>query len=156
MTVDEMRRVGRDPNLVLEPPKALSAMRRRVTESTQARVLLGGKLSGFQGDMPGVVEEALSSLAAHQPLYVSAGYGGAAAAVARTLGHDELDWAPRDFPLGAEDPLVAGALERLAQYTRNGMADEVLEVLQRQQMSASHRPGTIAAIIVQGLARRHG
>lgn len=156
VTVDDMRRVGRPEDSSLEPPRALSAMRKHVTECTQARVLVGGKLSGFQGDMPGVIEEALLSLAAHQPLYVAAGYGGAAAAAARALGHDDLHWAPPDFPQDVQDPEAADALERLAQYSHGNRADDGLSILQRQQLSATHRPGTIAAILVQGLARQFG
>ena len=133
---------------------ALSAMRRHVTETTDARVLVGGKLRDYQGDMPGIIEEALLSVAAQQPLFVSAGYGGAAAAVVHALGRDDLRWAPRGFPEGAQDERVVEALAELVEHADRSPLDDGLEDLERRQLSASHRPGTIAALIVQGLARR--
>lgn len=132
---------------------ALSAMRTHVTAETDARVLVGGKLRDFQGAMPGIVEEALCSVAAGQPLYVSAGFGGAAAAVVRALGHDDLAWAPDGFPAGSDDDEVAEALAALTEQGHHYAVDDGLSEHDRRQLSATHRPGTIATLVVQGLAR---
>src|SRR5437762_14359 len=84
------------------PAAALSAMRRHVTALTDARVLVGGRLSGYAGTMPGLVEEAILSLQHRQPVYVAGGFGGAAAAIARVLGRDDLTWAPPGFPADSD------------------------------------------------------
>ena len=47
-----------------DPVMALTAMRRHITSRCDARVLVGGRLRGFQGSMPGVIEEALMSVRA--------------------------------------------------------------------------------------------
>lgn len=79
----------------------LSAMRRMAVEGMtvaipdvpspetvppiSARVLLGGKLQGFSGFLPGVFEEALVALEHKLPLYVLGGFGGAAETLAQAL-----------------------------------------------------------------------
>lgn len=42
-----------------------------------ARIVLGGKTTGFSGFVPGVFEEALLTLEASRPLYLLGGFGGA-------------------------------------------------------------------------------
>ena len=65
--------------------RGLSAMRERITALSHARLVIGGKLSGFSGIVPGVVEEAWLSLMQKKPLYVAGGFGGAARAVSDRL-----------------------------------------------------------------------
>jgi hypothetical protein len=48
-----------------------------------ARILMGGKVCGFHGFMPGIFEEALVTLEHEKPLYVLGGFGGAAETVAK-------------------------------------------------------------------------
>jgi hypothetical protein len=81
----------------------LSAMRELITEHSQARLVIGGKLKGFAGLVPGVVEEAWISLRTKQPLYLIGGFGGAARAVSdRLLGRERPefteDWARQNIP----------------------------------------------------------
>ena len=64
----------------------LTAMRELMCAETEARIVLGGKLEGYKGAMPGVAEEALLALAAKQPLFLVGGFGGCARAIAETLG----------------------------------------------------------------------
>ena len=61
--------------------RGLTAMRELITERTQARLVIGGKLEGFSGLVPGVVEEAWLSMMQKKPLYLAGGFGGAARAV---------------------------------------------------------------------------
>lgn len=63
----------------------LSAMREQVTTQSQARLVIGGKLVGFAGIVPGVVEEAWLSLVHKKPLYLVGGFGGAARAVSDVI-----------------------------------------------------------------------
>lgn len=48
-----------------------------------ARVVLGGKLDGYRGFAPGLVEESLLTLESSAPLFVLGGFGGAGEAIAR-------------------------------------------------------------------------
>ena len=64
----------------------LTAMRRVMHRATQARVVLGGRVTGYKGDMPGIAEEALLSLKESQPLFLLGGFGGCARDIAETLG----------------------------------------------------------------------
>ena len=63
----------------------LTALRRVLTDASNARIVLGGQVSGFKGRMPGIAEEALCSLSAGQPLYVLGGFGGCARDIAEDL-----------------------------------------------------------------------
>ena len=60
-------------------------MRRKTTFQTQARIVIGGKLQGFSGLYPGVVEEAWWSVTAKRPLFIAGLFGGAAQAVIDVL-----------------------------------------------------------------------
>lgn len=79
---------------------ALSAMRRRMLEpmnldipeappefipAVVARVALGGKVQGFTGFLPGILEEALTILEKNRPLYLLGGFGGAAEVLAQAI-----------------------------------------------------------------------
>jgi hypothetical protein len=66
--------------------EGLTAMRQRVTVESYARVVLGGRVEGFSGRMPGVAEETLLSLEAGQPLFLIGGFGGCARRIAADLG----------------------------------------------------------------------
>ena len=64
----------------------LTAMRRVVRRATHARVVLGGRVTGYKGVMPGIAEEALLSLRKRQPLFLLGGFGGCTRDIAETLG----------------------------------------------------------------------
>lgn len=57
---------------------SLSCMRSAMAEECDARIVLGGGMRSFQGLYPGIVEEAYETAKRNRPLYVLAGYGGAA------------------------------------------------------------------------------
>lgn len=59
----------------------LSLMRVEIAEKCDARILLGGGLSTFQGIYPGIAEEAYETIKAKRPIYIIGGFGGAARAV---------------------------------------------------------------------------
>lgn len=68
-----------------EVASSLTAMRRTMLRKTSARVVLGGRIEGYQGSMPGVAEEALLTLQAGKPLYLLGGFGGCARDIAEAL-----------------------------------------------------------------------
>ncbi len=61
-------------------------MRRHMATFCDARVLVGGRKTGFAGRISGVCEEALEAVQADRPLLVLGGFGGAARDVAEALG----------------------------------------------------------------------
>lgn len=64
----------------------LTSMRRVLAHACDARIVLGGRLTNFKGQMPGIAEEALCSIAARRPLFVLGGFGGCAREIAEELG----------------------------------------------------------------------
>lgn len=72
--------------------EGLTTMRTVMQKGTQARIVLGGKVNGYKGRMPGIAEETLLSLQAHQPVFLLGGFGGCARDVAETIGLAER-WA---------------------------------------------------------------
>jgi hypothetical protein len=137
----------------LDPATALTAMRRHITDRCDARIIIGGRLTNYQGVSPGILEEALMSLHTAQPLYIAGGFGGAAAALATALQRADASSAPNDYPEGA-----AQHVDKIGEIARAeksaGRADDGLSNYQRAQLAWSHRPGDIASIVVNGLSRR--
>lgn len=108
--------------------RGLTLMRQQMTRETQARLVIGGTLSGFRDLYPGVVEEAWFSIIANlahtqhassvppvqnsaaHPLYLVGAFGGAARAVIDLLeGRDRPDVRQPDLGKGA--PSTAAILE---------------------------------------------
>ena len=134
------------------------SLRRYLGAITDARVILGGHLCDFQGAMPGVIEEAIVAVQAGQPLYVASGFGGAAALAAQALGIDDLAWAPEGFPSRPKDDRIDESLRYLRSAARGGRWSAKncgLDDIQLRQLAASYRPGEIASLVVNGLARLH-
>jgi len=85
-TIPERRKAVQTIPTVREWSQGLTAMRKRMLKETQARIVLGGRVVGYQGVMPGIAEEALLSLQAQQPLFLMGGFGGCAKDIAQSLG----------------------------------------------------------------------
>ncbi|HEX4953585.1 MAG TPA: hypothetical protein VF017_09370 [Thermoanaerobaculia bacterium] len=85
---EEARHAGADSELYRYlRARGLTHLRRQLNEACDARVALGGKLSGYDGRLPGILEEVLLALQSHRPVYLVGVLGGAAQA----LGHVLLD-----------------------------------------------------------------
>lgn len=135
---------------------ALTAMRQFMTGYTQGRVLLGGKRHGFQGNMPGLLEEALMAVKAGQPLYLAGGFGGVTLDIAQALmpdmrplcapHADALAWDERE-KTGME-ALVREVAGRGWVALNNGLSEE-----ENRHLAATHRPREIAALVSLGLGR---
>ena len=63
----------------------LTAMREEINSNVNARLLLGGKMHGYTGKYPGLLEEAYLALNSGKPLYLIGGFGGCARAVIDAL-----------------------------------------------------------------------
>ena len=80
----------------------LTAMRNVVRKDVQARIVLGGRIEGYKGEIPGIAEETYLSLEIGQPVFLLGGFGGCARDIAETLGLAERlpcsrgEWAGRE------------------------------------------------------------
>lgn len=132
-----------------------SSLRNFLGKVTDARVIVGGQLEGYQGKMPGIIEEAIISIQTDQPLYVVAGFGGASALVAQALKIDDLSWAPAGFPTRPKDERIETSIHQLkSQISVDTWTAKRCGLNQKQlhQLSASHRPREIASLLVKGLS----
>lgn len=127
---------------------SLTAARMHMTAKTDGRLVLGGQRKGFQGRMPGVVEEVILAMRAEKPIFVAGGFGGAAGDIARTLTLDPEEWL--GLPDRATDldltELAATAADVRWDPTSNGLSVE-----QNRQLAISYRASEIASLVVVGL-----
>jgi hypothetical protein len=135
--------------------QALSGLRVHMAQNSNGRVIIGGKRLGFEGAMPGVLEEAIASVSNKQPLYVAGGFGGVATDIAVRTGMLDSNWLP---VLG--DGLRAGlaqGLDKLSDLIKDqGWPDNGLSSDENAQLAATYRPSEIAALVSLGLGRCFG
>ena len=86
-----LRREERQVLQVREPDEdewtgGLTAMRRVMRGDIRARILLGGRVEGYRGAIPGIAEEAWLSLETRQPVFLLGGFGGCTRDIAETIG----------------------------------------------------------------------
>lgn len=98
MQTEAYRRVLGRP--VQSKVDGLSLMRSAMASMCDARLVVGGRRTGFSGSTSGVCEEALLTIRADRPLVVLGGFGGASRDIAIALGL--LD-ASRAVPLHVTD-----------------------------------------------------
>lgn len=66
--------------------RSLTSLRNTMLSESNVRIVLGGRVEGYKGAMPGIAEEALLSLKAQQPLFLLGGFGGCARDIAESMG----------------------------------------------------------------------
>ena len=143
-----------DPDLC---KASLTAMRRHMSQNTTGRIFIGGKRRGFQGHLPGIVEESLIALEVHQPIYLAGGFGGVTGDIIRALAVDDGSWLPDGPDSASADERFLRGLDMLTAIqkrkdwpgTENGLTDE-----ENRKLAASHRPSEIATLVSLGLGRR--
>ncbi|MBW0238369.1 hypothetical protein [Pseudomonas sp. D1HM] len=64
----------------------LTSMRTTMMSDSDARIIVGGRIEGYKGTMPGIAEEALISLRAGKPIFLVGGFGGCTRDIAEILG----------------------------------------------------------------------
>lgn len=138
---------GEDPVSVDDVPRSLSALRRYLIEHTGARVLVGGREHDYKGKMPGVLEEALLTIEAGQPLYLAGGFGGATATIAAAVTDLEDRWPPAVYAIDPA-PLAQAAGRSRWVLTDNGLTAE-----QNRKLAVTHRPSEVASLVAIGLKR---
>lgn len=65
--------------------RCLTEMRQSSIVNSSARICAGGKLFGYSGSMPGVLEEVIIALEAGKPIYLLGAFGGVVAEVCETI-----------------------------------------------------------------------
>jgi hypothetical protein len=152
--------------------KGLTAMRKAITEESQARLVIGGALNKFAGLVPGVVEETWMSLQAAHPVFIVGGFGGAARAVTdRLMGIDRPefsdDWIRQKVPayesaialyekhggqlrslkqIGAD--IVLLGKNGLAKTLNNGLSEE-----ENRELVTCTDPQRIAGLVLTGISK---
>jgi hypothetical protein len=137
--------------------RSLTSLRRYMAHNTCGRVLIGGRRDGFQGDMPGLLEEALFSLEQGQPIYLAGGFGGITYDIALELGLHDSDWLPTLNNAPAPDERLVRGMTKLvesAKATGRRSLENGLNRDENHRLAASHRPSEIAALVSVGLGRR--
>lgn len=65
--------------------RCLTRMREKSIESSHARICAGGKLAGYHGKMPGVLEEIIISIEKNKPIFLLGAFGGVVGEVCKTI-----------------------------------------------------------------------
>lgn len=152
--------------------RGLSATRQAITRMSEARLVLGGKMFGHAGLVPGVIEEAWLSLSQKQPLYLVGGYGGAARAVCDLLygltreefsdtwamEHIEHYRAAVSCHLDSAEPLcllptIGQAFAGFAGSDLGKVLNNGLEDSENRELMACTDAQRIAELVLQGLGR---
>jgi hypothetical protein len=155
--------------------RGLTEMRSRITALSQARLVIGGRLAGFVGLVPGVVEEAWMSVAQKKPLYVAGGFGGAARLVGdRLLGIRQAEFAeswPRQNVADYDAALslygahggdvhsmqeMGGDIEMCAQAGLAQALNNGLDDAENRELLTCTDPQRIAHLVLSGLGHVQG
>jgi len=134
--------------------EALTGLRRFMSDNTDARIVIGGKRAGFEGAMPGIVEEVLFSVERRQPLFLAGGFGGACLDIIRTLRPTYAEWLPPLAEKHEIDERLLTGLHRVAAAAAEQFwdgYDNGLNDVENGILAASYRPSEIAAIVGRGL-----
>jgi hypothetical protein len=100
--------------------RGLTAMREEMTRQISARIAVGGRLEGYKGVLPGVLEEILIARCgdAPRPLYLLGAFGGATRLAIDVLEGRERREATTDWVKGTADRYT----ELVDEYTARGDA----------------------------------
>lgn len=70
--------------------RCLTKMRSDMIESCDIRICAGGRLDGYKGKMPGVLEEILLAIEKEKPLFLLGGFGGVTSSFCRSIQQETL------------------------------------------------------------------
>lgn len=138
---------GEGPESAEDVPGTLTALRRYLVNETDARVFIGGKEHGYQGEMPGIIQEAAFAIDAGQPSYFVGGFGGATATIAALVADLEERWPP------AKPDTDLRPVRDAAERSGWSLADNGLTQEENRVLATTHRPSEVASLIAIGLKR---
>lgn len=122
---------------------SLTKMREEMESNVDARIILGGRLTGFKGKYAGIIEEFLIASQKNHPIYLIGGFGGAAKAIVDIRKGKDVDL----LKFAEETPSYTGFLtyyndnnsdkidyssikEQITNYTfNNGLTPEENDIL---------------------------
>jgi SLOG cluster2 len=155
----------RKPEDLLWNSLALTSMREAMTSAIRARVVLGGRVSGQQGLLPGVLEEAALAVRTSVPLYLAGGFGGCAQILAGAVSGSApseltLDYQLRHTPRYQELFNVASSSgvapvfdELLGSFIAAGVEglNNGLNVADNQRLFVTDDVDEVVALVLRGL-----
>lgn len=105
--------------------------RSEATPPMAARIILGGKVSGYSGTLPGLFEEFLLAWEQQVPIYVLGGLGGAAGVLGRAILGAEGEPLPPELGLDWQRRHTAGLPDLLACYERHPEVEQPQALYER-------------------------
>ncbi len=117
----------------------LTALREKVNLDSSVRISIGGKIEGYSGKLPGIIEESLIAIQMKKPLFVLGAYGGAAELLAKCIIGDEVD-------LREDLKVLAEVKEKGLTCLNNGLSDD-----ENKKLLFSDNVIENIALIVKGL-----
>jgi hypothetical protein len=132
------------PASAVEWAEGLTAMRKTMRDSSNARIVLGGRTENYKGRMPGVAEEALIALESNQPLYLLGGFGGCTRDVAADLGLIDTQYGQPPAWAG-RDKFTAFKVDDL----RNGLTED-----ENRDLATTAHIDQAVTLILRGLLRQ--
>lgn len=153
-----------------DPPTiaaCIAAMRSYMTAEIDARVVLGGRMWGQRGIVPGVVDEADIAIAGGLPVFVAGGFGGAARLVAEALQGESPHELTAEYQEGHTPDydglgvagnaiaVLASVVERLQRAgfrgLRNGLEDD-----ENARLMETDDADEVVALLLRGVRRLTG
>ena len=111
---------------------SLLKMRKQMEADTDARIILGGRTTGFSGFMAGVIEEFVQAVEVGHPVYLLGGFGGAASLLTSLIKKEkvvddviiEASKAPRyaEFMSFCRDKNIDIGYDKLKEFVADGLS----------------------------------
>ena len=120
----------------------LASMRASATSRLSARLLLGGRVGGYKGSMPGLAQEALLCLKARKPIFVLGGFGGCAMDICESL---------RILPRRSEGRQWPGRSE--LEVFDDHCFNNGLTSAENRELAATRHIDEATVLVLRGLAR---
>lgn len=81
---------GKELNDLCDRSVSLTKMRKESIDKSDARIFAGGKIRGYSGKMPGLLEEFIISYDKNKPIYLVGGLGGITKLLCRAIKENKL------------------------------------------------------------------
>lgn len=122
--------------------RCLTWMREKSIELSHARICAGGKLAGYHGKMPGVLEELIISIENNKPIFLLGAFGGVVGEVCKTI----------------TSKTIAEPITEYWQITNNAGYFELQEKAKQENQNADYKKikTVLEGISIDDLARSSG
>jgi len=81
----------------------LSNMRQQMNADINARIAIGGKKFGFEGILPGILEEVILAMGSKKPVYLVGAYGGITSEIIKCLIGEKSDVISEDYQFSHDE-----------------------------------------------------